>query len=49
MFKDTTVSFLPYELPDEEDNSNVNSLLLLGGNMAEQGDPVRNRPLLEWD
>jgi hypothetical protein len=49
LFKDTTISLLPYEPPKEEDNPSVNSLLLLGGNLAEQEDPVRNRSLLEWD
>jgi hypothetical protein len=48
MLEDSTISFLSYE-PREEDNPNVNSLLLLGGDLAEQGDPVSNRPFLERD
>jgi hypothetical protein len=47
VFKNATIPFLPYKPPENEDDPSINLLLLFGGHLADQGNPISNITFLK--
>jgi hypothetical protein len=47
VIQNVTIPFLPYKPLEKEDNPSINLLLLLGGHLADQGNPISNTTFLK--